>query len=870
MAARRRGSDSAARRPRRSAARARTPAAPLTAVCPFPFRSAIPRADSGEDGGSLYDRDRRKRREDAAIGEAGAEGADEEDGAEAEFTLENNNSGVPLRDWVEQPRTKAEVKRRFRFFLTVPAADGVNAHAAAIDKMCSENGQSLEISYLSLSIYSPLLAVWLADLPKQMLRIFDEGAAEVVRESYPDYHVIQSEIHVRITQLPIADKLRDLRQAHLNVLVRLSGTVVRRSNVNPQMKVVRFTCKCGAITPPVAVTNDDASGGGRRALMGSCPDCQSEGQMEINSEHTIYRNYQRILLQESPGSVPAGRVPRSKDVILLADLVDSCRPGEEVEITGIYVNAFSAVQNMRNGFPVFSTSIEANHVLRKSDMLASMQITEEDRRNIDELKRDPRIIRKVIRSIAPSIFGNENIKLGMALAMFGGREKNVNQKHRIRGDINVLVLGDPGTAKSQVLKYVEKTANRCVYTTGKGASAVGLTASVHKDAQTGEWTLEGGALVLADRGVCCIDEFDKMTDQDRTSIHEAMEQQSISISKAGIVTTLQARCAVIAAANPIGGRYDPSKTFSENVMLTDPILTRFDVLCVLRDEVDPVQDERLAKFVLQSHQRSHPAEQLRLRAERLAREALAAEGGGGGGGDGLDASGSGSGTAFAGAGPTGREGTEDVAFAAPAADGDDGIRPIPQQLLRKYIAYARDLKPVLTGIDEAKVARLYSDLRKESEISNGVPIAVRHIESIMRISEAVARMRLSSVVSDSDLNVAIKVMLESFITAQKHAVQKPLRRQFARYLQVDANYAALLLVKLRELVQERSGLDAAMHGGGAGGGGAGTVEVPLRDLQDRARRHGITDLSSFLSSDLAKAGYTFDRERKVFAWVGVA
>ena len=776
---------------------------------------------------------------------------------------------MSLRDWIDQPRTKQEVKRRFRLFLTVPSADGVSQHAAAIDRMCSENGQSLEISYLSLSIYSPLLAVWLADLPKQMLRIFDEGAAEVVRESYPDYHVIQSEIHVRISQLPIADKLRDLRQAHLNVLVRLSGTVVRRSNVNPQMKLVRFTCKCGAITPPVAVTSDDAASGAR-ALMGSCPECQSEGQMEVNSEHTIYRNYQRILLQESPGSVPAGRVPRSKDVILLADLVDSCRPGEEVEITGIYVNAFSAVQNMRNGFPVFSTTIEANHVLRKSDMLASMQITEEDRRNIDELKRDPRIIRKVIRSIAPSIFGNENIKLGMALAMFGGREKNVHQKHRIRGDINVLVLGDPGTAKSQVLKYVEKTANRCVYTTGKGASAVGLTASVHKDAQTGEWTLEGGALVLADRGVCCIDEFDKMTDQDRTSIHEAMEQQSISISKAGIVTTLQARCAVIAAANPIGGRYDPSKTFSENVQLTDPILTRFDVLCVLRDEVDPVQDERLAKFVLQSHFRSHPTEQARLNAERAAREALAAEGGADGGADG---SGSGSGAAFAGAGLTGREGTEDAAFAAPASDGDDGIRPIPQQLLRKYIAYARDLKPVLTGIDEAKVARLYSDLRKESEISNGVPIAVRHIESIMRISEAVARMRLSSVVSDSDLNVAIKVMLESFITAQKHAVQKPLRRQFARYLQVDANYAALLLVKLRELVQERVGLDAAMHGGAArfhDDNHVGAVEVPLRDLQDRARRHGITDLNSFLSSDLAKSGYTYDRDKKVFSWVGTA
>jgi len=210
-----------------------------------------------------------------------------------------------------------------------------------------------------------------------------------------------------------------------------------------------------------------------------------------------------------------------------------------------------------------------------------------------------------------------------------------------------------------------------------------------------------------------------------------------------------------------------------------------------------------------------------------------------------------------------------------SAVGGDGsaVAAVEADLLRKYIVYARSLKPSLTNIDQDKVANLYTQLRRESEVSNGIPIAVRHIESIMRISEAVARMRLSSVVSDSDLNVAIKVMLESFITAQKHAVQKPLRRQFARYLQVDANYAALLLVKLRELVQERVGLDAAMHGGAArfhDDNHVGAVEVPLRDLQDRARRHGITDLNSFLSSDLAKSGYTYDRDKKVFSWVGTA
>ena len=235
-----------------------------------------------------------------------------------------------------------------------------------------------------------------------------------------------------------------------------------------------------------------------------------------------------------------------------------------------------------------------------------MRLTEEDEKQIRAMAKDERIAKRIVKSIAPSIYGHEDIKTALALSLFGGVPKDINRKHRIRGDINVLLLGDPGTAKSQFLKYVEKTASRAVFTTGQGASAVGLTASVRKDPMTREWTLEGGALVLADKGHCLIDEFDKMNDADRTSIHEAMEQQSISISKAGIVTSLQARCAIVAAANPIRGRYNPTIPFQQNVELTEPILSRFDVLCVVKDAVDPVKDEMLAQFVVGSHLRSHP------------------------------------------------------------------------------------------------------------------------------------------------------------------------------------------------------------------------------------------------------------------------
>ena len=334
-----------------------------------------------------------------------------------------------------------------------------------------------------------------------------------------------------------------------------------------------------------------------------------------------------MTLQESPGSVPPGRLPRHREVILLWDLIDSAKPGEEIvryfitgdfllyhidahlnkqEVTGIYRNNFDASLNAKNGFPVFSTIIEANHINKKEDLFAAFRLTEDDEKEVRALARDERIRKRIIKSIAPSIYGHEDIKTAIALSLFGGVSKDINRKLRLRGDINILLLGDPGTAKSQFLKYVEKTAHRSVFATGQGASAVGLTASVRKDPVTREWTLEGGALVLADKGHCLIDEFDKMNDADRTSIHEAMEQQTISISKAGIVTTLQARCAIVAAANPIRGRYNPTIPFQQNVELTEPILSRFDVLCVVKDTVDPVQDELLARFVVGSHLRSHP------------------------------------------------------------------------------------------------------------------------------------------------------------------------------------------------------------------------------------------------------------------------
>ena len=387
--------------------------------------------------------------------------------------------------------------------------------------------------------------------------------------------------------------------------------------------------------------------------------------------------------------------------------------------------------------------------------------------------------------------------------MFGGEAKDVGGKHRIRGDINVLLLGDPGTAKSQFLKYVEQIFHRVVYTTGKGASAVGLTAGVHKDPISGEWVLEGGALVLADKGICLIDEFDKMNDQDRTSIHEAMEQQSISISKAGIVTSLQARCSVIAAANPIGGVYRPSLNFNDNVDLTDPILSRFDILTVIRDEADESIDDRLATFVINSHMKNHPIvrdspnkpDDERMRIEQNLRQAL------------LDDS--------------------HIPQTNPQLQ-------ISQAMLKKYMIYARRfVKPKLNEIDIEKVTNFYKDIRKESLAVGGIPIAVRHIESVLRMSEAHAKMHLRDYVRADDIDFAIEMMLESFLQSQKISVARTLSSKLEKYKARHTDVNQLLYHTLMKTADRRALFVKFQKG--MEDTGRIHVEIPKNVFMDEAR-----------------------------------
>ncbi|KAF3690338.1 DNA replication licensing factor mcm2 [Channa argus] len=756
--------------------------------------------------GLLYDSEDEDDERPAArrrrLAERAAEGVADGEDDEMIESIENleDMKGHTVREWVSMAAPRLEIYNRFKNFLRTHVDE--NGHNVFKEKVCDmcKGAIAAQVKNKPKSIWINTLSI--------LHQIFDEAAKEVVLAMYPKYDRIAHEIHVRICNLPLVEEIRSLRQLHLNQLIRTSGVVSSCTGVLPQLSMVKYNCnKCNFVLGPFFQSQN------QEVKPGSCPECQSQGPFEINMEETVYQNYQRITIQESPGKVAAGRLPRSKDAILLADLVDSCKPGDEIELTGIYHNNYDGSLNMANGFPVFATVILANHITRRDEGVAVAELTDEDVKAIVALSKDERIGERIFASMAPSIYGHEDIKRALALSLFGGEPKNPGGKHKVRGDINVLLCGDPGTAKSQFLKYVEKVASRAVFTTGQGASAVGLTAYVQRHPVSREWTLEAGALVLADRGVCLIDEFDKMNDADRTSIHEAMEQQSISISKAGIVTSLQARCTVIAASNPIGGRYDPSLTFAENVDLTEPIVSRFDVLCVVRDAIDPVQDEMLARFVVGSHIKHHPSTK---------------EGG--------------------------------AVLEEMVLPNSTDVPPIPQELLRKYIIYAKErVHPKLNQMDQDKVARIYSDLRKESMATGSIPITVRHIESMIRMAEAHAKMHLRDYVLEDDVNMAIRVMLESFIDTQKFSVMRSMRKTFARYLAFRRDNNELLLFILKQLVAEQVSYQRNRYGAQND-----TIEIPEKDLQDKARQINIHNLSAFYDSDLFSSNkFSHDGKKKL-------
>ncbi|KAK2946594.1 putative DNA replication licensing factor MCM2 [Blattamonas nauphoetae] len=699
--------------------------------------------------------------------------------------------------------------------------DGNSYYVDVIKQRTNENKSSIEVRYDHLYQFSDALALFLLEAPKHILAIFDDAATHVVMLRYKNYELIASQINVRISNLVIEDPLATLRQKHLDSLIRTSGVVTRRSGVFTQAMNVKFTClSCQTVIGPFNAI-------GEKIKIQHCEMCGSKGPFLINEEGTVYRRYQRITLQESPNTLEPGRLPRSKEVVLVNDLIDSCKPGEEIEVIGIYVNQYDAGINRQNGFPVFSTRIEANRVALKSKTPLGSEgqlSTDEEEAAINELSKKPDIAERIFASVAPSVYGNEELKRAVCLAMVGGTPQTIikasekangstqkTETHHIRRDINVLIVGDPATAKSQILKWVELTGSRVVRTTGRGASAVGLTAAVRKDPLTGEWTLEGGALVLANEGVCLIDEFDKMTDKDRTSLYEAMEQQTISISKAGIVAVLKAQCSVIAAANPIGSKFNPQKSFEQNIEMNSALLSRFDLQCVVRDKINKEVDERMADFVMKNHRRQHP--------------------------DYIP--------------------TEDDPFnQMPSSTNSYDV--IPQTLLKKFLQRAQSIEARLPpDLDSDMIVKLYPKLRiVTSQVSGTSTATPRDLGAILRLSVRSSVSRLSPQVTMGDVNNAVKTYLHSIISTQTANTRNRLREEFSEYIRpFGADHVALVHL-LRQMEQEAIKVNKAKSGTDV------LVEIQMGDFSNRAREQNLSeDIDQFIrSKEFKESGFTSIKE----------
>jgi len=577
------------------------------------------------------------------------------------------------------------------FFRSFESEAVVSKYRKRLAQVAVNNGRSLVIDFEDLISFDPALARSVVERPDDYVGYASSAATAQMRVEDPEYAEHVGRIVARFRRLPEKNALRRIGAEHLKKMALVEGIVVRASQVRPTIIQAVFRCrKC------LEIVREEQTGDLMRGPGSTCPSCKQRTAFELLEEQSKFKNTQEARIQERPEDLPPGQLPRYLDVRLEEDLVDTARPGDRIALTAI-VRAEKQYVGEKGRLRTFNLYLEANCIEVVGKETEIVEITPEDEKKILDAAKDPWVQRKLILSLAPSIYGYEDVKEAVLYLLFGGVSKRLPDGIGIRGDSNIIIIGDPGTAKSQLLQYVSRIAPRGLYTSGRGTTAAGLTAAVLRE-KTGGMVLEAGALVLADKGVACIDEIDKMRPDDRVAIHEALEQQTVSVAKGGIVATLNARAAVLAAGNPALGRYEPHRNVAENINLPVTILSRFDLIFILKDQPEEEADSRMSQHILTLHR------------TQLNPEAA----------------------------------------------------PFPPDFLRKYISYAKRIVPVLTPEAVKELHDFYLKMRSKSGAAEAaIAITPRQLEGLVRLAEARARAFLRNQVTVEDARSAIRIMTVS-------------------------------------------------------------------------------------------------------------